>query len=318
MRLGIPRGYFYYDYYLFIDRLFRRSGVEIIFGEESNESILKKGIELTVDEACFPIKLFAGQLDSLERKCDKVLLPRIMKDRAGRWLCPKLLGLPELMTEVVSCHKYLVTDPVCFDDKKDTEKSFWKICKAAGISRDRYKRAFADAYSRLTDVFNGIQNVHVEAAWEFTPEIPGSGEILLPNTVRVLLSGHCYNVYDKFINANIMKKLDDLGIETVTEKDLMHTEIERAVGDAGLIKEPFWEAFVRIFGTAMVMKKKVDGIIYLSSFSCGLDAFIIEMIKNNTENIPMMVLKLDEHRGEAGMETRLEAFADLLERRRAL
>ena len=41
------------------------------------------------------------------------------------------------------------------------------------------------------------------------------------------------------------------------------------------------------------------------------------MIKIYIPDIPIMVLKLDEHKGSAGYETRLEAFSDLLERRQA-
>ena len=71
---------------------------------------------------------------------------------------------------------------------------------------------------------------------------------------------------------------------------------------------------MRLYGAALHIRDKVDGIIYISSFSCGLDSFIIEMIKTHITDVPMMVLKLDEHRGRAGFETRLEAFSDLLQR----
>ena len=60
-----------------------------------------------------------------------------------------------------------------------------------------------------------------------------------------------------------------------------------------------------------------DGMIYLSSFSCGIDSVVTELIKIELGDFPFMVLKLDEHTGEAGYNTRLEAFADMLKRRRA-
>lgn len=316
MRLGIPRGYFYYEYFSFINQLFQNSGTEIVFGDENNDAILKKGVAATVDEACFPIKLFTGQLYFLEERCDKILIPRIMKDRAGRWLCPKLLGLPELMANVTDSDKYLVTAPINFDEKRTTQQHLWKTCRKIGLKYRQYKEAFDKAYNQLTRTFEGKENKHVEAAWEFMPKISEVGEIILPNTKRILLAGHCYNIYDKFANINIIKKLDELGIGTVTEKEINYRDIEKCVDAENLIKKPFWESFVRIYGTALYFRDKVDGIIYLSSFSCGLDSFIIEMIKNHVTEVPVMVLKLDEHRGEAGFETRLEAFADLLEKRR--
>ena len=65
----------------------------------------------------------------------------------------------------------------------------------------------------------------------------------------------------------------------------------------------------------MSMSDTVDGIIYLSSFSCGVDAFVSDMLRLHLGDIPFMVLKLDEHKGNAGLETRIEAFVDMLERR---
>lgn len=316
MLLGIPRGYFYYDYYLFIKRLFYNSGTEIVFGRENNESILKKGEELTVDETCIPIKLMAGQMYYLEEDCDKILLPRVMKDRAGRWLCPKLLGFPEIMSCVINSKKYLVTEPIFFNDRSSAEKSLWKVCRQLGMKQNIFKEAFNDAYCHLSDVFDGKKHIFAEAGWEFIPDLPGENEIMLPNTKTVFLAGHCYNVYDKYINMDIMRKLDDLGIDTITESEISHNNAEIVISNSDLIKEPFWEAFVRIFGTAMYIHDKVDGIIYLSSFSCGIDSFIIEMLKSHLADVPMMVLKLDEHRGEEGYDTRIEAFSDLLERRR--
>lgn len=53
MLLGIPRGFFYYEYVSFINKLFQDTDVTIISGQENNESTLKIGGRLTVDEACF-------------------------------------------------------------------------------------------------------------------------------------------------------------------------------------------------------------------------------------------------------------------------
>ena len=157
--------------------------------------------------------------------------------------------------------------------------------------------------------------MHVEADWEFSPSL-SEGEIILPNTNKVLLLGHSYNVYDKFSNSNIIQKLDELGIDVYTEKTISKYDKEKAIQEISFMKKPFWETLIRLVGTALCMSEMVDGIIYLSSFSCGMDPFIIENIKKHINNVPLLVLKLDEHKGMAGLDTRLEAFADLLKRRR--
>lgn len=316
MFLGIPRSTFYYEYYGFIRRLFYDSGVEVVEGPENDEDVLSKGNLLSVDEACLPVKLCAGQSESLSDTCDMVFVPRIEKDFAGRWSCPKIIGLPELMMQADKNNKLLTTDPIDFSNKKAAENGFWKACKSMGMSRETFRRNFDTAYKYQRKISEGRNSMHVEADWEFTPQI-GEDEILLPNLYRVLLTGHSYNVYDKFSNDSIIEKLDELGLEAITGKDVLQHEKEAAVRRAGLIKIPFWSTLVNVLGTVLYMKDKVDGIVYLSSFSCGQDPLITELIKKYVKDKPVMVLKLDEHKGTAGLDTRLEAFADLLERRRA-
>lgn len=316
MRLGIPRGFFYYDYIDFIKRIFAGTDVELVVGRRNDEDTLSAGLRMTVDEACFSIKLFVGQVSELTYCCDKVLIPRVMKDCNGLWLCPKLLGLPELVSRIERRERIMATEPIYFDDRKKAEKALWKMCRACGVGRHIFERNFENAYNRQVRVASGMENAYMEADWEFMPESPLKDEIILPNLNRVLVLGHCYNIYDSFANCGLMEKLDRLAIDILTEADVSQARREEAVRKLKLVKKPFWEALIRNVGTALELKDTVDGIIYLSSFSCGPDAFITEMVKKYTTGVPFMVLKLDEHRAEAGLETRLEAFSELLKKRR--
>ena len=56
------------------------------------------------------------------------------------------------------------------------------------------------------------------------------------------------------------------------------------------------------------------------SFGCGPDSLICELIERfykRQQQIPVLLLTLDEHTGEAGIITRLEAFVDMLRWREA-
>jgi predicted nucleotide-binding protein (sugar kinase/HSP70/actin superfamily) len=83
-----------------------------------------------------------------------------------------------------------------------------------------------------------------------------------------------------------------------------------------LYKRPFWTFARNTYGFTVEssLEKKVNGIIYISSFACGIDSVIVELIKDKIGDFPFMILKVDEHTGEAGLETRVEAFVDMLER----
>jgi predicted nucleotide-binding protein (sugar kinase/HSP70/actin superfamily) len=63
----------------------------------------------------------------------------------------------------------------------------------------------------------------------------------------------------------------------------------------------------------------VDGVIYLIAFECGPDALIKVLMDSEARKHPgvaYMSLVLDEHSGEAGMNTRVEAFLDAIVRRK--
>lgn len=315
MLAGLPRGYFYYSYSDFMDTLFDGTDVEIAAGPENSDDILERGSRLTADEACLPVRLFAGQIDAMQGHFDRILIPRIMKDAGGLWLCPKLLGIPELSGASFRESSLYITDPVYFNKPAQSSRVLCDMGRSFGLDKKKITANFRKAYRSLKDISAGRRPFHIEAGNEFMPPVPGPGEIVLPCTKKVLLAGHCYNVFDRFANGNIVRKLDDMGIGVVTEKDAVCLSAYRASCRAGFMKKPFWEAFSRIYGTVMSLMDEIDGIIYLSSFSCGIDPFITEMIRKRTGDMPFMVLKLDEHKGDAGVETRIEAFADMLGRR---
>ena len=60
---------------------------------------------------------------------------------------------------------------------------------------------------------------------------------------------------------------------------------------------------------------QIDGYIYLTAFGCGPDSFIVQLTKKYIRDMsakPFMEISLDEHTSAAGLDTRLEAFADML------
>ena len=63
-----------------------------------------------------------------------------------------------------------------------------------------------------------------------------------------------------------------------------------------------------------IIKKRIDGAIQLSAFNCGCDSVIKEFIAEEFKQakIPYLSLMIDEHTGEAGLLTRIEAFLDSL------
>lgn len=294
MRIGVPRGFFYYKYRPFVETFFQGLNIPVDFGKDTDQSVMEEGLISCVNEACFPVKLFHGHVKELSKRCDALVVPRIMKTEFGESVCPKVEGLPDMVASQ-NQKQLIFTDPLYLDDKKALKKTLWKCCKHLGVKKDTFNKSF----------LNGLS----------AQEIMEQGYDEQQYAYRVFLAGHPYLIYDTFANLNLIEKLHRMNVGIITEETVSRTKKDETLRYADLIKKPYWTFFVNTYGSIKSFDAQhLDGVIYLSSFSCGTDSFTIEMLRHNLDNIPFLVIKLDEQRGEAGIDTRLEAFYEILKR----
>jgi len=294
MKVGIPRGLLYDQFHPFFTRFFSETGAEPVISPRTNKSILDAGVMCCVDEACLPVKVFHGHVCQIKEKCDLMFIPRIMQLYSGEYICPKFCGLPEMVTNSIPGLPEVISHPIYATSRARLRQ--WAFASASRITRDRRKVELA-----------------LEAAIkEQSRHRTGYNDQGYP--VKIALAGHPYNLSDTFINMNIKKKLNSLGVGVITEEFACAEDAAREV--RSLYKKPFWTFARKTYGfvTALAVKRQVQGIVYISSFACGIDSVIIELVRDRIGDFPMLVLKIDEHTGEAGVDTRLEAFADMLER----
>lgn len=294
MIVGIPKGLLYYKYNVFFETFFSELGAEILISKDTNKEILNEGIKYCVDDACLPIKIFHGHIASLRSKSDLILIPRIMQLSKNEYICPKFCGLPEMVNNSIPSMPSTIIEPIYATSRKKLYR--WSEQAGKLITRDkkRIKKSFDLALEKQNSFKSGIKDKGYDT--------------------NVALVGHPYNIYDEFINMNVVKKLNQLGIGVITEE---YTDKEKIENESkGLFKRPFWTFAKNSYGFVLnaIKEGSVDGIIYISSFACGIDSVIIELIKDKIEDFPFIILKLDEHSGEAGINTRIEAFTDMLER----
>lgn len=295
MRVGIPKGLLYYKYNPFLITFFSELGAEVITSEETNKTILDLGVKYCVDEACLPVKIFHGHVASIKDKCDILVIPRLMQLEKNEYICPKFCGLPEMILNSIDNMPHSITEPIYAISKN----TLYKWAKTAGkeITNDifKIKHAYMKAYDVQLNHQIGIKNDKYD--------------------MKIALVGHPYNIYDNYTNMNLISKLNKLGVSVETMEFTQDFLINLEVNN--LYKRPFWTYARENYGFAVHSAKenKVNGIIYISSFNCGIDSIIIDLIKDKVGSFPFLTLKVDEHTGEAGIDTRIEAFTDMLERR---
>ena len=137
--------------------------------------------------------------------------------------------------------------------------------------------------------------------------------------MRIAVIGHSYNVYDTYISMDLIGKLKKYGADVTTIEMVNKNDINREASQ--LSKPMFWNYGRNAYGAALHLATsgKVDGMICLTSFGCGIDSFVYDIIERRVRReykMPFITITVDEHSGEAGFNTRLEAFIDMLHWRR--
>lgn len=298
MKIGIPKGLLYYKYYPFIQTFLKELGAEIIISDDTNKRILNDGVKYSVDEACLPIKVFHGHVASLRDRCDLIIVPRIMCIRDKEYICPKFCGLPEMIKNSIPDMPEITELPLYINSEKNLYNWFRKL----GFMVTKNLYVIDTAYVKA-----------LETQRSFKSGINDNGY-----DINIALLGHPYNIYDDFVNMNLVEKLHASGVGITTEEFVPGASIDEEVSK--LFKRPFWSFARNSYGAAAYLHStnKIDGIIYISSFACGIDSVVIELIKDRIGDCPFLILKIDEQTGEAGMNTRIEAFVDMIERRKRI
>lgn len=325
MKIGIPRALFFYHYYPLWKAFFENLGQEIILSEPTNENIAKRGIELAVDDACLPVKVFYGHVDKLKDKVDILFIPRIVSIEPKEYICPKFLGLPDMIrVNIKDLPNVIDTRLDLYNGKIKILDHIFLIGKTLGKSKSEVILAYYRALKHFNNCKKDIIEKKVLPSDLLTEKkyIKSNPEDKKERkNFRVLLLGHPYIMYDHFINMNIIQKLEKNKVEVITYEMIRNGNITE--GASKLSKEIFWTLGKNIVGSAFYFlyhkQKYLDGIIHIASFGCGPDSLVGELLENKVRkkyDIPFLYLNLDEQSGEAGFNTRLEAFLDILERRK--
>lgn len=300
-RVGIPRALFYYEFASLWVNFFEELGAEVVVSPKTNKKILNDGTLVAVDDVCIPVKIYHGHVISLKDKVDFLFIPRIMGLTQKEYICPKFCGLPEMIKYSINDLPKIINTKIDLMKKDDMKKQML----AAGSYITSNKEKIREAFNKAKDIYNESKNNH---------KIKN-----LKSSNNIVLMGHPYILNDDHLNMNIKSKLKDAGFNCITP-EMFDDELLRKYSN--LYKgKIFWLFLHQMIGTCFYLleNKQVEGVIYISSFGCGIDSVVSETVERNirrNSDIPFMLLTIDEHSGEGGFNTRLEAYIDMLKWRK--
>jgi len=151
--------------------------------------------------------------------------------------------------------------------------------------------------------------------------------------LKIAIAGEIFVVLDSFANLDIEKKLGELGCEVdrtiwFSTHILHHVGLDkfmrRSKRKAVRAARPYLKYQVGAECNATVgyailyAKERYDGFVHLMPFTC-MPEFVASGILTRVSKdygLPIFTVELEEHSSQTHLMTRLEAFVDLLKRRR--
>lgn len=293
VRIGIPRALLYYRYGSIWKELLRHAGFEVVVSPQTTEAIQNIGLSLSVADLCLPVKGFLGHVAILKDAVDALFIPRYISVEKSAYMCPKFIGLPDMARAAIR-NIPRVIDPVMNNKTGRNIDFIYELNAQLSISN-----AGRDEQLRILDM-------PVEREYSFSE-----------GAMTIALAGRPYLVLDTHMNKGIMRYLNTLGIKTVYYIPDLYS-VEKTM--LTLPKSVYWTLGKEVVTSVHTMlgNRDIDGIISLVNAGCGPDSFLGELINRSLDirQKPYMSMTIDEHTSDAGLQTRLEAFVDMIAKRR--
>ncbi len=299
VKVGIPQALLYHEFGKFWLDFFQNIGVSAALSGETNKHMLDRGMSLAIDESCIPLKVYLGHVESLLDTCSHIFVPRIAQYYPDNHLCAKLAGLPDIVQNTFRlANKELISPNIENKSATTMLKAVQSICHPLGVPAIAGHRAYYKALK------------------EWKGDIPiRSGH---PSQARIAVIGHSYIIKDVFFNSDIQNFFKSQKVDIITPEDLPSRKIYEEA--KAFQQDIYWQLSMKIAGATRYFCGQTDiaGIIMVSSFGCGPDSLVNEYLEHHIlkpSNKPHMMINIDEHTGNAGLITRIEAFWDMIERR---
>jgi len=306
--VGIPKGLLYHYYHPLWESFFGVLGFEVKISPDTNKKIVNNGIMSAVDEACLPVKVFYGHVLELAEQVDYLFLPRIVSVVEKEYMCPKLLGIPDMLLACLTKPPRVIDTTINLrNSHKQLDQALKEICTIIEVPLKEGLKAWQAAEKRQRQYEMYLQSGNLPPGLTFNPR-----------GIPIAVLGHGYNIYDAYINMGMMEKLHDLGATVWTKEMVAPNIIDNFAGK--LPKRMFWTFGKQLLGSGLyyLNNPQVKGMIFVASFGCGPDSMVgdlLERFAHRGNKKPFMFITIDEHSGEAGLMTRLEAFMDMIMRR---
>ena len=317
--IGFNRSFLVNSYFPLYSNFFTELGFDIIMPDSPSQ----KGIDQQNAPFCYPVELAHGFFYSLlnsEVPADFVFLPHFKAIPGDNdtissnqsQVCPLVQGetfylQTTFRKEIEALNRRgtrLITPLIDLsDDLNAARQPLVKSAVQMGIKRQDAKRAFEKAVRQQKNCLAEMKAIGRRALAMLETD---------PQRFAVILFSRPYNGFVEEAHMGIPHKFASRGI-TVMPLDFLDLEEEHSK------RHMYWGMGKLIMKAARVVERHPQLFgTYITNFSCGPDSFVVGYFRDIMGRKPSLTLELDSHTADAGLETRVEAFLDIVQAYRQL
>ncbi|MFC1654397.1 acyl-CoA dehydratase activase-related protein, partial [Myxococcota bacterium] len=299
--VGVPMALSVHSLWPLYSWFFHSLGVKI----EISTRIVPEGIAKQESNYCFPVEIAHGAIqDVLDKGADYVFLPHFRDmpttEDVHACVCPLTQGLPFFARHAFGLRDEQMLRPlVSLGGGFETSRSaFEGVAEQLGFTRAQGSRA----YDAGVEHYRRFQVAYRELGKKVLGEVEEN-----PERVYIALLGRPYNAFTRDANMGIPRKFTSQGV-TVIPFDMIYPD------DAEIPPNNYWY-YGQQNMKAVKQVRKIDNLYlsWISNFSCAPDSFMLHYVRWLMGQKPYLVLEIDSHTADAGLDTRVEAFLDIVE-----
>ena len=297
IKIGIPRSLYYYYYGDLLINFFKYLDCEVIVSPNTNKEILELGNTYSNDEMCLSLKNYIGHVAYLKDKVDYIVIPRIDNYNIDNQTCTNFLSLYDIINNIFDVK--ILNYNLSISTNETEYKGFIEMGKKLNKKRIEIKNAYFRSKIESSNKIDRLIRTNIHN--------------LLSKKIKILLVGHSYNLYDSLIGNPIIEYLNKHNIEIIYSDQFDKVKTNKL--SYNLSCECYYKYNKESIGSIEFCKGMIDGIIFISTFPCGPDSLVNELVMRKID-IPYINIIIDDVDSNVGLVTRLESFIDILKVRK--
>jgi len=302
--VGLNRSFLTHTYFPLYNRFFAELGFRVVLpGQIEPDSVDRQSAAF-----CYPVEQAHGYLGNLlAQNPDFVFLPHLRgiptnSGAENSCTCVFVQGesyyLNAVFPELESSR--LLTPFLDFSQGIEPNlNAFREVAGKMGVPANKVKPALEAAMAEQRSFHEDIRAMGRDALEALRND---------PDSIAMVLFGRPYNSFTSVANKGIPAKLASRGVRVIPF-DMLPADDEQLAPDHNM----YWGMGRLILRAAHYVRKHpwLFGT-YITNFSCGPDSFLVGFFREIMDRKPSLTLELDSHTADAGIETRIEAFLDIV------